>query len=265
MEPERNGYTSEIDGILKKYHADKQREVAGACPPIDDLLDYIDARLVEEKVSVLEEHLPFCSKCQNIILSFELPTAQPSERPPSWQEFAQRLPENRRPSRKILPAKRFRLAAAVGLLAASLLMAVLLDLYPTQLSRLAYVDSQRASVSAGRSLVVESGSLEDYYRHGLDLLQESQTWKLKRVNEAKVSEAIQYLEKAKRLAQDANNRGYLAGCCFYLGKAYLKKGEVARARKQFEEFGKFRGSGAFLSEQREAAEILNALSTSRRE
>jgi len=116
-----------------------------------------------------------------------------------------------------------------------------LGLYTTEQSKMAYVPSEERTT---RAAPLPSGMAErpsdrmlQYFYDGEARLRESQVWKFRRVNRAKLEAALVSLESARRLAEGQglkDDQVYLAYSYYYLGKGYLKRGEYARAREPFE-------------------------------
>lgn len=186
-------------------------------------------------------------------LSDAVPEHEPARpAPQGWKKWRVGLEGWTRPTRPIWQwAAAFLFVVMVSSIA-------LLGLYPSPLSQLAYVEPN--ATYADRSLAVAADEPFIEYYQGVDLLQKSQLWRFVRVDQAKVDAAIQHLETAKRRAVSENNQAYMAQCCFYLGKAYLKKKEVAQARRQFEEILKLDGASAPVRKaQIEAENMLTAL------
>lgn len=263
MESERNDDDPEINGLLQKYYADKKRSFVKECPSADALLDYIDGGLAMEERPVIEEHVLFCDDCRASVLYFKVPPLEPLQPPPLFEAFKQRLPGVRPKSESWWKRLRTRVPIAVptgalALFAALLLAAVVL--YPSELSRLAYVDKDAVSGVIRSSMGVPAHSLRYNYGRGMELLAESQLWKLDWVNETKLNDAIRYLEEAKKQAAASHDEAYVVECSFFLGKAYLKKKNFAQARQQLEVFRTpHRESVRFLSQQAEANRILDAI------
>src|SRR5262249_21260554 len=102
--------------------------------------------------------------------------------------------------------------------------------------------------------------LKASYLQGLRLLLDTQSGPRDPASEAKVDEAIQYLEKARKLAEAPGHESYQAECDFYLGKAYLKKKDLSRARGHFEALIRLKSTQLEVSlKQAEAASILDAM------
>lgn len=260
-----------LDSILENLYESK-KNVDSECPSAKDFVEYIDGKLSDDKMAAISRHLPFCDICHDLALAYMLPTEDSEEHPPAWKEFKDKLPRDIRPQskgwweklvewvRRWSPREWHIWAPAAALLAVVVIFSAGLGLYPSNRARLAYVEPYVIRQEVRSSERVEGDPLKMYYARGLDSLRKAQYWKLQRVNEAQLNEGIQNLEKAKQLAEEARNQNYMAQCYFYLGKAYLKKNDVAQARKQFEEIKKLSGSNSLLLErQREAEDLLNAM------
>jgi hypothetical protein len=272
MGPESNGHHfPDLDLILERHLKDKKRGWAEECPAIEELLEYIDGGLDQGKVPVILNHLPLCDTCRDLVLAFNLPLPEPAEAPPAWQEFKGKLPEDLRPRSarwwgtlgawlrdgSLWGIRRWRPVSTLAA-GAALASILLFNLYPTPLSRLAYIAPYTSHDTRGIENPVDL--YHAYYHKGLDALLSAQFWKLKRVNEARVDEGIRYLEKAKTLAEEDKNQTHVVDCQFYLGMAYLKKNDIAQARKQFEAITKLSGlSTTALQRRHEAEKILQAI------
>ena len=286
----------EIDRMVNGYQDQKKADM-GACPPEEDLFGYIRGGLSQERLEAVQRHLSLCSPCQDIICSFKQfgPDAEKSpltwpefvqqagasdllddQGPPAWEQVKERLPDDlkstpERRSNKLREwflsgsyALRFsRALGAAGVASLVLASALLVRWYPSELSSMAYVRADPVSDSAlrGRSQGdPEKDAYKDWYHHGLALLRNSQFWILDYANQKKLDEGIRYLETAKPLAEAAQDGGYAAQCSFYLGKAYLKRHDLAKAREQLEAFRRMNESSlTFLNQKREAEEILRTI------
>lgn len=246
-------------------------KIGAACPSNEMLLAYVDGTLGDSEDFDVRLHLAYCTVCPDLVGALIRLNASeghegssPMASPLTWAQFSKRIEEPPQRTvwltlRQVAEWLRGPMPAAIGALAAITLLVLGLDFYPSELSRLAYVDKERASVSEERSSGAQANLLGDQYRQGLRLLGESQFWIFNRVNQTKLDESIRALERARQLAQADGKEGYLARCGFYLGKAYLKKKDVVQARRQFEAFRNLPGASALPGEYDEAGRILHAL------
>lgn len=290
MDAENDKLGLALDRLLENYHRHNKQKLATDCPSAEDLLDYIEGRLGPENVPLVHRHLPFCSGCRDIILSFrQVPD-------PSQYAFANAEPDGAAdtdgterlgrdgPRQGAVATRRIplsfltlwarlygllslKLARPVvswlswsGLLCASLAALFWLGLYPSELSRLAYVEEPTSTTHVRSDAVIGVDPYNAYYNQGVTALRRAQFWTLKRVNAPKVVEGIYYLQKARELAEKEENQTYLAECYYHLGKAYLKINNVREAHRQFEAVHGLDGSSQLLLDVKQnATEILNKL------
>lgn len=238
-----------LDAALRAFH--RRRSAAAAaevCPSAANILDYVDGRLAETNAGAIHDHLPYCAACRDIVLSFReeavddrlpLPGAGELDRPASR-------------ARSWVPAA----ACASGLLVLAIFA---LNLYPSRRSMLSYVEGEDVGFAA-RSGAERENPMAAAFQRGVAALLESQTWILRRTDQRRLDEAIHLLEQAKALAVRRGNQTYQGECAYYLGKAYLKKDDLPRARREFEEVGKLDDpSQALLIRKQLAAEALRRL------
>ena len=245
MASERN-VDLELDAALRAYHRRQSAAVANEdCPSAANLLDYLEGRLAENQLASIHDHLPYCAACRDVVVSFRdeavaenprLSGAAELDRP-TWR------------TRWWVPAAAF----ASGLL---VLAIVALNLYPSKRSMLSYVDGEDLGFAA-RSGADKLDPMAAAYQRGIAALVDSQTWIFRRTDERRLDEAIRSLEEARALAVKRGNQTYQGDCAYYLGKAYLKRNDVARARREFEEVSKLDDpSQALLMRKRLAEKAL---------
>jgi|SRR5215467_7614020 len=235
-----------LDAALRAFHRRQSAAVAKEdCPSAENLLDYLDGRLAENQVASIHDHLPHCAACRDVVLSFREEAVAESPRLSDAAEL-------NRPAWRThwwVPAA----ACASGLL---VLAIIALNLYPSRRSMLSYVDGEDLGFAA-RSGADKLNPMAAAFQRGITALVDSQTWIFRRTDERKLDEAIRSLEEAKTLAVKRGNQTYQGDCAYYLGKAYLKRNDVARARREFEEVSKLDDpSQALLMRKRLAEKAL---------
>jgi hypothetical protein len=235
-----------LDAALRAFHRRQSAAVANEdCPSAANLLDYLDGRLAEDQVASIHDHLPHCAACRDVVLSFR---DEPVAEGPRLSGAAE-LDRPAWRTRWWMPA----VACASGLLVFAI---IALNLYPSRRSMLSYVDAEDLGFAA-RSGADKLNPMAAAYQRGIAALVDSQTWIFRRTDERRLDEAIRSLEEAKALAVKRGNQTYQGDCAYYLGKAYLKRNDVARARWEFEEVSKLDDpSQALLMRKRLAEKAL---------
>lgn len=289
----------ELKILLRQYAQHKRHEV-GACPPTEDLLDYYDGKLNQERNATVLRHLVLCNECGEFALALkffrnveDIDSGKP--RNETWERFgtAQEGPTGHPGAHKrwnvgLWGVRKLAAAALIGLVCIVgvwyVRQAKQPDWVKIQLSvpesirvrdasdptlgegleALKSGDFDGAREKFGSMLLSGAAEFEARYYIGLSYLLQAQrkVFGFGWVDLKLVDNGIEFLRRASHLATTRENQTDLAECQLQLGKAYLMKGAIDQALERLRTIETIdQSSMELIKIKRQANDLIAALAS----